>query len=408
MSPSTRERRQLLRRRSPLWLPFLTRAAVTAAAAGCVFAGSGMVIGAPERARASSPAVSRAIGGSALASSGVVVDIPGSTPPLPEVAASSFVVADLTSGDVLAAKSAHERLPPASTLKMLMADVLLPRLDLTANYVGTAADALAEGSKVGVDPGLTYTVDQLFQGLLLMSGNDAARALASIAGGEPATVTLMAERASYLQALDTSVVNVSGLDAPGQLTSAYDLALIARDAMKNASFRAYVAQRTGEFPGRDGGSYQIQNLNRLLGSYDGAIGIKPGFTTLGRSTFVGAATRDGRTMLVTVMRVDGRGEVPAAALLDWAFAAQRSAEPVGTLVDPTDRATSTPTASTATPTTTATVVPARREPSVAAEPSSASAGIARGVVALVGVTVVTAVGLRVRVRRRLAATRRSR
>jgi D-alanyl-D-alanine carboxypeptidase (penicillin-binding protein 5/6) len=90
--------------------------------------------------------------------------------------------------------------------------------------------------------------------MLLMSGNDAAHALATIAGGEPATVELMNERARDLQALDTTATSVSGLDAPGQLSSAYDLALITRDAMRNPVFRDYVAQRTAQFPNRDGGS----------------------------------------------------------------------------------------------------------------------------------------------------------
>jgi D-alanyl-D-alanine carboxypeptidase (penicillin-binding protein 5/6) len=359
------------------------------------------------------------IGGPALAANDVVVHLLGSAPPLPTIGAASFVVADLASGDVLAAKSAHLRLPPASTLKVLTADVLLPRLDPADTYTGSADDAAVEGSKVGIDPGLTYTVDQLFKGMLLMSGNDAARALATAAGGEAATIELMNDRARELQALDTTATTVSGLDDPGQVSSAYDLALITRDAMRNPAFRDYVAQRIAQFPNRDGGTYQIQNLNRLLGAYDGAIGVKTGYTTLARTTYVGAATRGGHTILVTVMKVEGRGEVPAAALLDWAFAAYSSIEPVGTLVDPQlpetePPATSTPDhSSSAAPTHTSGPSPADDpgdNPAAAGESddSGGGNGTLRGVALAGGTTLGAVAALRARALWRMRKARRSR
>src|SRR5690606_21064098 len=137
----------------------------------------------------------------------------------------------LDSGEILAARWAHGQLLPASTLKTLTALTLLPRLDPDATYVAQRADAAIEGSKVGLHPGQTYTVRQLFQGLMMASGNDTAHALATLGGGMAATAALMNAEAKRLQANDTVVANTSGLDAPGQVSSAYDLALIARAAL---------------------------------------------------------------------------------------------------------------------------------------------------------------------------------
>ena len=136
-----------------------------------------------------------------------------------------------------------------------------------------------------------------------------------------------------LQAYDTHVVNPSGLDAPGQVTSAYDLALIARAALDRDDFRRYATTPTADLPASDGTTYQIQNGNRLLGAYDGLIAGKTGYTTLARHTYVGAAERGERSFVVTVMRTEGRAEDVAAALLDWAFANADAVEPVGALVD---------------------------------------------------------------------------
>src|SRR6266496_990234 len=128
------------------------------------------------------------------------------------------------------------------------------------------------------------------QPLLLMSGNDAANALARAAGGVPQTVALMNAEAVRLQAYDTHAATPSGLDGPGQATSAYDLALIARAGLHRADFSRYVAQRAGMLP-RVSAKYpefHISNQNRLLYNYAGAFGVKTGFTDAARHTFVGA------------------------------------------------------------------------------------------------------------------------
>jgi serine-type D-Ala-D-Ala carboxypeptidase (penicillin-binding protein 5/6) len=275
------------------------------------------------------------VGGPALASTGIVVDAPGSQA-LPAVHAAAYLLADLTTGEVLAAKDPHGRLRPASTLKVLTALTLLPKLDPGTVYTAQWADANAEGSRAGIVPDATYTVGQLFQALFLVSGNDAASALAHAAGGGPQTVAAMQATARALGALDTTVRNPSGLDAPGQYTSAYDLAVIARAAMARADFRAYVTTVKAQFPGKmpKAGhvrkTFQIYTQDRLLLNYPGAIGIKTGFTTKARGTFVGAASRGGHTLIATVLH-SGTGWEDSAALLTWGFHNRTLARPVGTL-----------------------------------------------------------------------------
>jgi D-alanyl-D-alanine carboxypeptidase (penicillin-binding protein 5/6) len=281
------------------------------------------------------------IGGPELASRGVVV--PTHARPLPRnLTARGWVLADLDTGGVLAARDAHGRYPPASTLKTLTALTLLPRLtDRRQLVTCTDADARIEGSRVGLVPHGRYTVDVLFQALLLMSGNDAANALARAAGGVPQTVALMNAEAVRLQAYDTHAATPSGLDGPGQATSAYDLALIARAGLHRADFSRYVAQRAGMLP-RVSAKYpafHISNQNRLLYNYAGAFGVKTGFTDAARHTFVGAAARHGRRLVVTFLHGERRPiDVwqQAAALLDWGFALPRGTPPVGRLVAPAD------------------------------------------------------------------------
>ncbi|MER6009374.1 D-alanyl-D-alanine carboxypeptidase family protein [Streptomyces bluensis] len=284
-----------------------------------------------------------AVGGERLARGGVQVR--GALRP-PAVTARAWLVADGKSGEVLASYRAHRRLAPASTLKMLFADTVLTRFERTAKHKVTAADLadIPEGSSlVGIQPGITYTVEELWQGVFLRSGNDAVHVLSHMNGGVARTVAQMQARARDLQALDTHVVSPDGFDHPGQLSSAYDLTLFARHGLRNADFRAYCSTKTADFPAGGGKTFQIQNTDRLLTgawgmpAFEGLIGVKNGYTSDAGNTFTGAATRDGRTLLVTVLHpgLAGNGVYEeTAALLDWGFRAAGRAKPVGTLVEP--------------------------------------------------------------------------
>ncbi len=220
-------------------------------------------------------------------------------------------------------------------------------------YVGRPQDTRVEGTRVGIVAGATYTVDQLFYGLFLASGNDAASALANAGGGWAPTVTAMNATAVELQADDTHAVNPSGLDTPGQVTSAYDLALFARAGLMRSDFRGYTSTKRYDFPGvhQRGGppgrrTYQIQNQNRLLmHGYPGMVGVKTGYTSLAGRTYVGAAERGGHLIIVTLMKITGPTEDTAKALLDWGFA-NIGRPGVGELAQPLSLATASSSPST--------------------------------------------------------------
>jgi D-alanyl-D-alanine carboxypeptidase (penicillin-binding protein 5/6) len=291
-----------------------------------------MLVAGPLTATAAAQGSRSPVGGVQLTSESKVVTA-GATPPA--VQAGSFVIADLDTGTVLAAKAPHAKLRPASTLKTLTALVLLPRLNKADVVVGSDGDAGIEGSKVGVYPGLRYSVDLLFQGMFLASGNDAVHALAEHdQGGTAATIDRMNQKATEIGALDTHVTDPTGLDADGQVSSAYDLALFAQAGLGRPDFAKYASTKYTNFPLAKAGTYQVANQNKLLFNYDGALGVKTGYTTLARNTFIGAARRDGHTLVVTLMNSPHGITEDATKLLDWSFSHYEALSPVGTLVKP--------------------------------------------------------------------------
>ena len=301
----------------------------------------------------SSAAASSAVagGGALLAEPGVHVLPRADTPALPSgVSALSWTVSDARTGQVLAAKDAHRALPPASTLKTLFADTVMPRFPATMKHTVTDADlaGLGEGSSlVGVQPGQTYSVADLWRGVFLASGNDAVHVLAHMNGSVQQTVDQMQAKAKMLGATDTHVVTPDGYDEPGQVSSAYDLAIFARAGLTDADFASYASTKDSQFPGgedEDGAlvpSFGIQNTNRLLTGakgvtpYQGLVGVKNGYTTNAGNTLVAAARRDGRTLIVTLMNPQSGAYnavySEATKLLDWGFSAAGRTSSVGTL-----------------------------------------------------------------------------
>ncbi len=309
------------------------------------------------------------VGGEDLDDRGVVVD--DDAPALPTgLAASGWLVADAGTGEVLAARDPHGRYYPASTLKTLTLLTLLPLLDQATVVAATAEDEQVEGSRVGIVQGGRYTVGLLFQALMLQSGNDAANALARTAGGVEETVAAMNDVAEHLGAFDTVAGSPSGLDVAGQTSSPYDLALIFRALLEEPGAVEILGTPTAQMPpvpGRSPG-YQIQNQTPLLGSYPGAIGGKTGFTDAARHTFVGAAERDGRVLVASVMDTENvplRAADQAALLLDWGFALPDDVDGVGELVEPGE----VPADAVPTPTTTS-AAPAGPDERPAAAPSA--------------------------------------
>ncbi|GAA3444194.1 D-alanyl-D-alanine carboxypeptidase family protein [Planomonospora venezuelensis] len=289
---------------------------------------------------AAEPGGAEPVGGLRLGGRGLV--LPAGVKAPPRTAAKSYVIADAGTGEVLAAKNPHGRYLPASTLKALTALTLIPKLDKTAKVKPSRNAVNQEGSAVGLVPKPLYTVEDLFKALLLVSGNDSAMALAEANGGLHKTLADMNAEARRLQALDTVAKTPSGLDKPGQSSSAYDLALIARAGLANPDFRRYISLKTDKFPAPKG-HYEIGNHNKLLWRYKGMIGVKNGWTSKALGSFVGAARRGDHTVIVAIMRHDGYFWGDVADLLDWGFAARGKVAPVGRLVDPVPEAAPLPT-----------------------------------------------------------------
>lgn len=330
------------------------------------------------------PVPADAVGGDALAECGTIT--PAGAPPLPaDISATGWVLSDLDTGDVIAAKDPHGRYRPASTIKILLALVALDELDPNTTITATAEDAGVEGSAVGIGKGGVYTNLQLLQGLVMASGNDAAHALAVQLGGDDVTVAKMNAMAASLGALDTRTATPSGLDGPGMSSSAYDLALFFDAAMRDPTFARLISTETVEFPGYprdpavpddvDRPGFLLSNDNPLLYNYDGALGGKTGYTDDARQTFVGGATKNGRRLAVTLMKGDVLPIRPweqAARLLDYGFALPTGAT-VGQLVDRNSVGAVTSTRAPSA-TTTPTLAQAPADPSAGARASALESG----------------------------------
>ncbi|MEU3829907.1 D-alanyl-D-alanine carboxypeptidase [Streptomyces sp. NPDC029080] len=299
---------------------------------------------------ATPPARMSTLGGARLGQPGTQVNLAPGVPVLPkDLTARSWIVSDAESGEVLAAHNAHWRLPPASTLKMLFADTVLPRFSRTTRYKVTPSDLKGVGagsSVVGIKEGGTYSVQDLWLGVFLRSGNDAVHVLSSMNGGVRQTVEDMQAHAEELQALDTYVVSPDGYDAPGQVSSAYDLTLFARSGLQKKDFRDYCSTVSAKF-----GSATIRNTNRLLSGdsdvpvYQGIAGVKNGNTSHAGATFTGVAERGGKVLLVTVMNPQKpeHNEVykETAKLFDWGFQAIGKVDAVGELAAPRSASSAT-------------------------------------------------------------------
>jgi D-alanyl-D-alanine carboxypeptidase (penicillin-binding protein 5/6) len=289
------------------------------------------------RAAAGRPTAARpVIGGQQLSGRGVIVNYPArEARKLPRVPASAYLIADATTGKVLAAKDPHGHFLPASTLKILTTDALMPVLSPGATVVTSRMAATVTPSKVGLIQGHRYRVSDLFRAMLLVSANDAAISLAEATGSYRKGVALMNAEARHLRADDTVAVRPNGLNAPGQHTSAYDLALFARQALSMSEFLRIEAMRTGRFPLYPHKSVKLWNQNTMLASFPGDIGGKIGWTTQSEATFIGWARRGGHTLIVTLMHCIPLTEmIYAAKLLDWGFDMDGKVSPVGVLVRP--------------------------------------------------------------------------
>ncbi len=273
------------------------------------------------------------VGGERMAECGLVLPKGALNPP-DGMTAESWVLQDLETGDILAAKDPHARHRPASLIKTLLALVVVTELPPRKVVVPSKEDAEQECTCVGIVAGGQYTVDQLLHGLLMHSGNDVAHALANSLGGIDVAVSKMNALAARIGATDTRAATPSGLDGPGMSTSAYDMSLIFHYAMKQPEFAQLVKTKNFEIPATGGKpAIPVYNDNKLLGSYAGFLGGKTGFTSDARHTYVGGAQQKGKRVGVVLLRAEQRPtrvSEQAAELLDYGFALSTDkAESVG-------------------------------------------------------------------------------
>lgn len=276
------------------------------------------------------------VGGEQLAGRGVIVNYPSaSSPRLPDIRASAYVLANAGTGQVLAAKDPHGLFPPASTLKILTAVTLIPLLNPDSTVVASQRATTVTPNVVGLVKGRPYKVSDLFNALLLISANDAAIALAQATGSLAKGVALMNAEARHLQAYDIVAKDPNGLDAPGQHVSAYDEALVARQALTMPALMRYDATHSAMFLVQPRKWVQLFNQNSLLTQYPGAIGGKIGWTSAAGATYIGMARRNGVTLIVTLLHCPALTEIKyAMQLLNWGFSQNGKVKAVGDLVGP--------------------------------------------------------------------------
>jgi serine-type D-Ala-D-Ala carboxypeptidase (penicillin-binding protein 5/6) len=345
----------------------------------------------------------RRIGGPLMASGGVVVNEPSDDPrPLPDIPASAWVIANADTGQVLAAKDPHGEFGPASTLKVLTAVTLIPLLNPNAMVVATPLATSQQPTSAFLITGREYRVSDLFRALLLISANDAAVALTQATGSFAKGMALINGEARHLQAYDVVAKLPNGLPAAGQVTSAYDEALIARQALAIPAFMKYDSTLEARLELKPRDWETLVNQNYLLTQYRGGIGGKIGWTVSSEATYVGLARRNGVTLIATVLHCTSLQEITSAEqLLNWGFAMNGKVRPVGELVPPLP-APAPPSPldarSAAKPKTVALA-----EPQPAAGGSAASYGLAAGGVIVAGLGLVALIRTR---RRTLAARRR--
>lgn len=240
----------------------------------------------------------------------------------PEIVGQAGLVMDVLTGKVLYEKNAHSPFEPASTTKIMTAILALEKGNLSDIVVTSEEPLRVDGSRIYLEEGEKLTLEQMLYGMMLNSGNDAAVAIAEHIGGDiESFVKMMNAKAREIGAYHTTFVNPSGLPDEGHLTTAYDLALISRYALLNLpKFRKIVSTKTLEIPWQaEEWDRQLINLNKLLWNYEGADGVKTGYTSTAGRTLVASATRDGWQLISVVLKSDANIWSDSMALLDYGF-----------------------------------------------------------------------------------------
>lgn len=244
--------------------------------------------------------------------------------------AASAVLIEAETGTVLYEKNADEQRAMASTTKIMTAILTIEAGDLDSEFTVDSMAIMVEGTSMGLKEGDRVSRRDLLYGILLPSGNDAANAAAvSVSGSISAFVKLMNDKAAELGLVNTHFATPSGLDAQWHYTTARELAMLTAYAMKNETFCEIVKCQLAEVEfGNPPYSRTLYNSNKMLKRYEGAIGVKTGFTDNARRCLVSAAERDGVTLIAVTLNA-GDDWNDHTKMLDYGFT-QVSAYPLET------------------------------------------------------------------------------
>ena len=273
------------------------------------------------------PAVSASIactsGGACAPSPGDSTFVSDAAPP--PITAQSAVIIEEPCGALLYGDSVRQRSAPASLTKIATALVAAERADLSeivdVQVDGAELALTTDSTVMGLEPGQQLSLRDLLYGLLLSSGNDAAIAIAEHVGfTTTAFVDLMNDKVEQLELSDTHFTNPHGLDELGQYTSAFDIAMLGRELIRQPELAAIVRTTTYQ-PAWDGSP--LWNGNRLVYSYPDSLGVKIGYTDEAQQTIVAAAEREGRRLIVSALGSSSIYE-DAVTLFEWAFASSES------------------------------------------------------------------------------------
>ncbi|MHB1004148.1 MAG: D-alanyl-D-alanine carboxypeptidase family protein [Chloroflexota bacterium] len=247
-------------------------------------------------------------------------------PAAPEVVAQGVAILD-EAGNLVYGKNPHKRYAMASLTKTMTAVVALENSDIKKRVlVDVSWDEIPDSSIMGLSLMEEVTIEEMLYGLMLPSGNDAARAIArAISGDEYRFAELMNAKAKELGMLNTQYKNPHGMDEDGHYTSAYDLAVLGRYAMRNPTFRQIVATKNITVHGK--GIYPLRNINHVLYNYEGADGIKTGFTDNARAGVLASAVRAGKRVYVSLLRTWNYA-TEAAQMMDYYFGNVDSLSPI--------------------------------------------------------------------------------
>lgn len=219
------------------------------------------------------------------------------------ISAKAAIVITADTLEVLYEKSANQKLPMASTTKIMTALLLAEQPDLSKTVKTTKQMVTVEGSSMGLLEGDTVSYRDLLYGMLLASGNDAANTTAYVlAGSTQGFAKMMNEKAAELGMKNTSFVTPSGLDDENHYTTAYDLAVLTAAALKNSAFRTACSSKSAVlYYGNPPYRRTLTNHNKLLGNYEGIIGVKTGFTKKSGRCLVTAAEREGKRVIAVTL-----------------------------------------------------------------------------------------------------------